>query len=148
MLEGTEWLKNGQPTEKALLLMAKLDKKKTGDFLSTTFRDNVTRYIETFPKIKLPTGKPARSNFNEVCDAFDWFFRTYVDAYSWDIIHEATENYVDEYQKNNWMYMRTSKYFIRKQNSDKTWASDLAEYCEMAKNGVDNDVNKFNDRVV
>lgn len=128
--------------------MAKLDKGKTKTDASDTFKTNVAAYIETFPKIKLPTGKPARSNFNEVCDAFDWFFRTYSDNYSWETILEATENYVAEYQKNNWMYMRTSKYFIRKQNSDKTWASDLAEYCEMLKNGVDNDVNKFSDRVV
>ncbi len=148
LLEGTEWMVEGKLTAKATMLLSKLDKKTTGDTLSNTFRDNVTRYIETFPKIKLPTGKPARSNFSEVCDAFDWFFRTYVDAYSWDIIHEATENYVAEYQKNNWMYMRTSKYFIRKQNSDKTWSSDLAEQCEMVKNGVDNDVDKFSDRVV
>jgi len=145
-LEGTEWLSKGKPTDKALLLMSKIEGKKAKTGLSDTFTDKVKEYLEIFPKIKLPTGKPARSNYTEVCDNFHWFFRTY--DYTWDIILEATENYVQEYQKNNWMYMRTSKYFIRKQNSDKTWSSDLAEYCEMAKNGVDNDVDKFTDRVV
>ena len=150
LLTGTKWLKEGKLSDEANTLLDKLDggKKSKADFLNNTFRDKVTEYLETFPKMKLPTGKMARSNFSEVADAFHWFFRTYVDKYSWDIILKATEQYVSEYEKNNYMYMRTAKYFIRKQNSDKTWSSDLAEYCENIDIVVENSSVKFKDNVV
>lgn len=131
--------------------MSILDSKKTKTkdaSVKNDYRKNVMTYLEIFPKIKLPTGKPARSNINEVFEAFDWFWKTYGAEYSWDIILKATEAYVSTYEKSNWMYMRTSKYFIRKQNSDKTWISDLAEQCQMVKDGLDNDVEKFKDNVV
>jgi hypothetical protein len=43
--------------------------------------------------------------------------------------------------------MRTSQYFVRKQNSDKTWDSDLATYCELINSGVDEVNNYFKERV-
>ena len=43
--------------------------------------------------------------------------------------------------------MRTSQYFIRKQNVDKTWESELANYCELINNNPDVDVVYFKDQV-
>jgi hypothetical protein len=41
---------------------------------------------------------------------FRWFFAEY--DYTWDEVINATTMYVNEYQKNNYLYMQNSKYFI------------------------------------
>jgi hypothetical protein len=80
-------------------------------------------------------------------NSFRWFFDNY--SYSWDIILEATTKYVDDYEMKNYEFMRTSQYFVRKQNTDKTWDSDLATYCDMILNGEDDfESNHFKDKVV
>ena len=58
----------------------------------------------------------------------------------WDIPEEEEE-------KKGFKYTRTSRYFIRKQDSDKSWISDLAGYCELIKNGEDQDDVKYVDKV-
>jgi hypothetical protein len=42
--------------------------------------------------------------------------------------------------------MRTSQYFIRKQSTDKTFDSDLANYCEIALTKTDDDLRRFKER--
>lgn len=45
--------------------------------------------------------------------------------------------------------MRTSQYFIRKQNnSDKTFESDLANFCEEYLNGEDTVEQFFREKIV
>jgi hypothetical protein len=44
--------------------------------------------------------------------------------------------------------MRTAQYFLRKQNVDKSWDSDLATYCEFLKDNPDDDVVLFPDLIV
>jgi len=45
--------------------------------------------------------------------------------------------------------MKNSQYFIRKQNTDKSWDSELANYCEIIINGEDlEDAPHFSDKVV
>jgi len=45
--------------------------------------------------------------------------------------------------------MRTSQYFIRKQGSDKTYDSELANYCDMLLNGSeDPSQTHFKEKVV
>jgi hypothetical protein len=56
--------------------------------------------------------------------------------------------YLDEYESRNWAYMRTSQYFIRKQNQDRTFDSDLANYCDMFINGLDTEDQHFKEKVV
>ena len=56
--------------------------------------------------------------------------------------------YLDEYESRNWSYMRTSQYFIRKQNQDRTFDSDLANYCDMFINGLDTEDQHFKQKVV
>jgi hypothetical protein len=44
--------------------------------------------------------------------------------------------------------MRTSQYFIRKQSADKTYDSELANYCDMITNGETGiDDKHFSDKV-
>ncbi len=58
--------------------------------------------------------------------------------------------YVNEYQSQNYKYMRTSQYFIRKLNpAEKTFESELANYCEVYLNGSeDYSDNHFSEKVV
>jgi hypothetical protein len=60
----------------------------------------------------------------------------------------ATEKYVDEYSVRNYEFMRTAQYFIRKQNIDKSFESDLATYCDQVNNSLDEDTNYFKERIV
>jgi hypothetical protein len=95
--------------------------------------------------MKLPSNKPARSPIKEIVLAFREFFKEY--DYGWEIIHQAAAYYIEEEEKKGFKYTRTSRYFIRKQDSDKSWISDLAGYCELVKNGEDHDDVKYIDKV-
>jgi len=109
--------------------------------------DVINRYINLFPAKKLPSGKLARSARKNIESAFIWFLKTY--DYSWDVILKATAYYVDSYEKNNYLYMRNSQYFISKMNLDKTRESELANYCEIIQNGIDEENDSFfKERVV
>lgn len=108
----------------------KKSKKKTSKTLmGDEFLENIKTYNECFPATKLPSGVYARVNVKSLENAFRWFFEEF--DYSWDIVIQATEKYVEEYSINRYNYMRNSQYFIRKQNTDKTWDSTLATYCDM-----------------
>ena len=121
--------------------------KATSKSLGEDYTQNIKDYNEIFPAIKLPTGKYARTNANNLKAAFKWFFDNF--DYTWETILEATEMYVIEYESNNYKFMRTSQYFIRKQDSDKSYSSDLATYCEMVLNGdIPDDTPKFSTKVV
>lgn len=108
----------------------KKSKKKTSKTLmGDEFLENIKTYNDCFPATKLPSGVYARVNVKSLENAFRWFFETF--DYSWDIVIQATEKYIEEYSINRYNYMRNSQYFIRKQNTDKTWDSTLATYCDM-----------------
>jgi hypothetical protein len=107
----------------------------------------VQNYRKMFPKMKLPSGKPARVNIKTLIDCFRWFFTNY--NYSWEEIYKATRRYLNEYEDNDYMYMKTSQYFIVKTLPTKEKVSDLADYCDMIREGVEEDDNSpFKERVV
>jgi hypothetical protein len=125
----------------------KKSKKKTSKLLlGSEFEENIKKYSNAFPSIKLGSGKYARSNVKNLENSFRWFFENY--DYEWDTIIKATERYVREYKLSGYNYMRTSQYFIRKQNTDKTWDSDLADYCELILNPTDDDIIFIKERVM
>ena len=139
-------------TDRSIIFTTEIDgyfkksKKKTSKtLLGDNFEDNVKKYSETFPSIKLSSGKYARSNPKNLENAFRWFFETY--DYSWDTVLLAAKKYVLEYREISYQYMRTSQYFIRKQSSDKTWDSDLADYCEMILNKPDDEIIFIKERL-
>lgn len=110
-----------------------IQKKKTSNILmGKGYKDNISKYREMFPNIKLPNGKAARSAVGNLEKAFRWFFENF--EYDWDTVFKATAHYINKYQKDQWNYMRTSQYFIRKDN-----LSDLADYCDIILTGGDND---------
>jgi hypothetical protein len=152
-LQSDAWLTEDlQLTSKSIIFITEIDgyfrksKKKTSvDLLGTNFIENIKEYNDIFPNKKLSSGKYARVNPKTLENAFRWFFENY--DYSWDIVLKATHKYVTEYSVQRYEYMRTSQYFVRKQNTDKTWDSDLATYCELIITNEDEDVNYFKDRV-
>jgi hypothetical protein len=125
----------------------KKSKKKTSkDLMGDSFQDNLKLYNEIFPRGKLPSGVPARVNIKGLENAFRWFFENF--SYSWETVLKATEKYVDEYSMNRYNYMRNSQYFVRKQNTDKTWDSTLATYCDMIEADDYEEPNYFKENIV
>jgi hypothetical protein len=153
-LQSNLWLtENLQLTSKSLIFMEEINgyfkrtKKKTSqDLMGKDFIANIEGYVEIFPNIKLSSGKYARVNAKNLEAPFKWFFETY--DYDWETILKATERYVDEYSIRRYEYMRTAQYFIRKQNIDKSFESDLATYCEILKTNPDDQQVYFSENVV
>tara|TARA_R110002020_G_scaffold29571_10_gene93232 strand:- start:98 stop:694 length:597 start_codon:yes stop_codon:yes gene_type:complete len=145
-----DWLTpENKLTPKAHTLIGKIEKlftiqkKKTSRALmKDNFMENIKAYKEMFPNQKLPSGKAARSANGNLEKAFRWFFDNF--EYTWETILKATATYINEHQKNNYLYMRTSQYFIRKDN-----LSDLADLCEnILTGGYEEEVKKIKVKVV
>ena len=115
----------------------KSKKKTSRDLMGDEFSQKILEYVNIFPNKKLSSGKYARVNPKNLESTFRWFFETY--DYDWDTIISATERYVDEYSLKNYEFMRTAQYFVRKQNIDKSFDSDLATYCDLKQSGYDDD---------
>lgn len=127
----------------------KTQKKKTSvQLMGDEFAAKMEEYQLLFPKIRLPSGKAARSALSNVETNFRWFFEKH--SYSWDTVLKATAYYVDEYESKGYLYMRTSAYFIRKTEQDKSIVSDLAEYCSIVESGEDLETGgaHFSEKVV
>ena len=115
----------------------KSKKKTSRDLMGDEFSQKILEYVNIFPNKKLSSGKYARVNPKNLESTFRWFFETY--DYDWETIISATERYVDEYSLKNYEFMRTAQYFVRKQNMDKSFDSDLATYCDLKQSGYDDD---------
>lgn len=159
ILENAEWIKRDGTywdiLPKGITLIDqiasyfKVQKKKTAtQLMGSGFTEKIEQYQLLFPKIRLPSGKAARSAISNVEPNFRWFFEKH--AYSWDTVLKATAYYVDEYETKNYLYMRTSAYFIKKSEQDKSVVSDLAEYCSIVESGEDltSGGAHFSDKVV
>jgi len=90
---------------------------------------NLEEYRELFPNKKLPSGKAARTNIDDLKKKMIEF-RIKYPSYSWDTILDATTYYVEEYRKSDYMYMKTAGYYISKNNE-----SDLATDCQLLIEG-------------
>jgi len=153
-LKRDKWLnENLTLTNKSLIFTEELNsffkktKKKTSQaLLGQDFLDKIQEYVEIFPNRKLNSGKYARVNAKNLEVSFRWFFENY--DYDWTTLLSATEKYVDEYSIRNYEYMRTAQYFIRKQNIDKSFESDLANYCDQINNSDDEETTYFKERIV
>lgn len=155
MLEQDGWINDKQDLQpKAQSLLAKVEsffkiqkKKTSSQLLGKDFVDNMTKYNELFPKIKGGSGKYIRSSIKNVETNFRWFFNEH--AYSWETVLAATDKYIEEQERDNYKYIRTSKYFIRKQDASRMNNSDLADYCERIEQGDDTQEPKiFTEKVV
>lgn len=140
---------SGKITDKGIEIAQKIpvSKKSVKKPVLVITDEMVDAYLTLFPKGKLPSGKLARSDKKNIKNNFEWFFKTY--SYSWENVIQATSIYVDEYEKKNYLYMKTSQYFISKSNPDRTRESELANYCASLANGdYQNNDNHFSEKVV
>lgn len=153
-LKSDKWLNEDLSlTSKSIIFMEEINgffkrtKKKTSqDLLGQNFIARIQEYIEIFPNRKLSSGKYARTTPKNLETSFRWFFENY--DYDWETLIKATEKYVDEYSIRNYEFMRTAQYFIRKQNIDKSFESDLATYCDLVTNSSDETDVYFKERIV
>jgi hypothetical protein len=130
------WLtKDNKLTPQSQTIIKKIEKlfvisstRTATQLMGKDYKKNIERYTKMFPNIKLPSGKAARSSIGNLSKTFKWFFENH--KYSWDEVFVATAVYVNEGQAKQWKFMRTSQYFIRKDN-----LSDLADFCEVIKTG-------------
>jgi len=153
-LQKNHWLSESlELTNKSIIFIAEIDgyfkksKKKTSkDLMGYNFMQNIEAYVTIFPNKKLSSGKYARVPAKNLENAFRWFFDTF--NYSWETIFLATQKYVLEYESKNYEYMRNSQYFLRKQNVDKSWDSDLATYCEFLNDNPNEEKDVFSELIV
>jgi len=114
----------------------KVTRKKTSTvIMGQGFEGQMKAYNEIWPKRRLPSGKAAKSAISNLEPAFRWFFENH--DFTWEQIMAATAYYLDDRENNNWEYTRTSQYFIRKQGTDKSWQSELADLCQLIEDGGD-----------
>lgn len=104
-------------------------------------------YIKTYTNI-FPAGTKTgstysfRSSVKELQPRFEWFFIEYPE-YNWDDVIKATTYYVTSHKDSgNLTYMMLSKYFIKKEEKDKTFRSELAEVIYNMKAGNTNETNE------
>jgi hypothetical protein len=135
-------LENGKPSPKALKLITEIEgflkvrKKKTNKaIMGNDFEEKMKTYNNLWPKKRLPSGKAARSAIRNLESGFRWLFENY--EITWEQIYKATNYYLDDREKVNWEYTMTSQYFVRKQRSDKSWHSELADVCQLIEDGGD-----------
>jgi len=128
-------------TEEGVKLIKKVDSffkpmknLKNMELLGDDYQEQIDIFLSIFPTQKLPSGKYARGNKKNIEANFMWFFQEY--DYDWELILDATEKYIEEFQKKNFMYMRTAQYFIKKM-IDGTATSELATYCDILLNQDD-----------
>ena len=152
-LEKEGFIKDNELTLKGKKVIVKFEnyfikaKKKTSiQLMGKKFSVRLNEYREVFPEGKLPSGKPARVNIKTLENSFRWFFENY--DFSWDEIIDATKMYVNEYRDDQYMYMKTSQYFICKEGKNKVKSSDLADYCDMIRDGIEPEDNHFKEKVV
>ena len=144
---------NGELTIKAKKVITRFEnyfvraKKRTNiQLMGKEFLKRINEYRDIFPAGKLPSGKPGRVNVKTLENSFRWFFENY--DFSWDEVIDATKMYVNAYRDNDYMYMKTSQYFISKQDKSKVRTSDLADYCDMIRDGVQTEEDHFKEKVV
>lgn len=124
----------------------KMNKQTDIEIMGEKFIHNVETYRSIFPARKLPSGVPARNNVKILTECFRWFFNTY--DFTWEEVHLATKNYVNEYRDKEYAYMQNSQYFISKQDKNRVKRSQLADYCDMIRDGVEPEDDHFKEKVV
>lgn len=112
---------------------------KKNDIPFADWESKIIAYNNLFPKGKKEGSSVSfRTNPKELHDKFKWFFAEYPD-YDWDFVMKATELYVKPFDEtSDYMYMQTSKYFIRKDDKNKNTTSTLGSMCyNLAEGNLD-----------
>lgn len=122
--------------ENIMYKMRKPSKKENVPF--EEWEEYIDKYNALFPK-----GKKAGSTTSfrtipkELHEVFGWFFKEYP-QYTWEDVLTVTEKYINHFSENNdFTFMQTSKYLVKKQDKHKVITSNLATLCYNYKEGND-----------
>ena len=115
-------------------------KKKQNRF--EEWKQNIELYNNHFPRGKKQGSSVSfRTPPKELYERFEWFFEEYPE-YSWEDVLYATEKYAEEFDKTqDYQYMQSSKYFIKKEDKNKTVTSTLATMCYNIAEGNHTDID-------
>ena len=107
------------------------------------WKDNIQAFNEMFPKGRRPGSSVGyRTPPKELYSRFAWFFEEYPE-YDWDMVLNATEKYVKVFDENNdYTYLQSSKYFIKKDDRNKNTTSTLGSICFMITEGEDFEIDQ------
>jgi len=116
--------------------------KKVNKVSYQDWEEKIKQYNELFPKGKKAGSTMSfRTNPKELYDKFKWFFQEYPE-YDWDMVLTATEKYVNMFEESNdYTYMQTSKYFIKKDDKNKVTTSTLSTHCYNIVEGNDEEIS-------
>ena len=98
--------------------------------------DKIKEFNEIWPQIKLPTKQYARCTERELVSSFTAFFKEFPTYNDWSIIMQAGTTYISEREIERYEFTRRSKYFVRRENKDKSVDFLLQEYYERIRDGV------------
>jgi hypothetical protein len=106
------------------------------------WEDKIKQYNELFPKGKKEGSSISfRTNPKELYEKFKWFFQEYPE-YDWDMVLAATEKYIKVFEESNdYTYMQTSKYFIKKDDKNRVTTSTLSTHCYNIAEGNDEELS-------
>lgn len=115
-------------------------KKKNIPF--TEWEDLIKEYNEMFPAEKKPGTKYYfRTAPKELFSRFKWFFLEYPE-YTWEDVFKATARYVKAHvDDNDFTYMQLNKYFIKKDDKNRSTTSALATEIYNMHNAPDGEIN-------
>ena len=123
-------------------LMTKLKRAKRTELPFAEWEKYIVEYNDMFPKgKKLGSSVTFRTNPKELFERFKWFFKEYPE-YTWEDVIAATAQYIKVHEEaNDFTYMQTSKYFVKKEDKSKTTTSSLANMIYNIKSGNTDDVD-------
>ena len=127
-------------SEKLMLKVPKATKVSKIPF--EDWKENIIKYNELFPKGKKQGSSISfRTNPKELFGRFKWFFIEYPE-YGWEMIFKATKLYLKHYEdENDFTYTQVSKYFIKKDDKNKTTTSNLATMCYNIEQGNEDEID-------
>lgn len=116
--------------------------KKVNKIDFKDWENKIKQYNELFPKGKKEGSSISfRTNPKELYEKFKWFFQEYPE-YDWDMVLAATEKYIKVFEESNdYTYMQTSKYFIKKDDKNRVTTSTLSTHCYNIAEGNDEEIS-------
>jgi hypothetical protein len=106
------------------------------------WQERLQAYVALFPAGK-QGAQPIRTNPRTLFDRFKWFFATYPE-YGWDTALAATAAYIRalENSAEGMRYISTAKYFVKKEDRDRSVRSPLADWCMALEEGSLDDISE------
>ncbi len=123
-------------------IVNKIKKASKKNIPFAEWEENIKAYNQIFPAEKKPgSNYYFRTAPKELFSRFKWFFLEYPE-YTWQDVFDATLRYVKGYvDSNDYTYMQLNKYFIKKDDKNRSTTSALATEIYNMHNSVDTEID-------